>query len=217
MDCRTTERRKWIVENYNVVPVAHIRLLAGQTKRSDAGQTIVNEYYIFHAYEKESEKREIIQCGIGAARDFLQLLGHDGLSLYNPLHTNHDGGVGGGDANGGNRTKKIEEAWNPIAKQLYDAIMWIIIIIDANPETPIFEIREKVYMYKNRSPFDSQIKAVNTIIIKNLDGRTLTEEIERLKENNDIRDNMCQFDMLTDKLNNYVDKDGNHVEIQSFF
>ena len=42
MDCRSTERRQWIVDNYDVVPVAHIQLLAGQTKHSDAGQTIEN-------------------------------------------------------------------------------------------------------------------------------------------------------------------------------
>lgn len=32
MNCRTTERRKWIVNNYYVVPKAHIKLLANQQK-----------------------------------------------------------------------------------------------------------------------------------------------------------------------------------------
>lgn len=40
MECRSEERRQYIVDNYNVVPVAHIQLLNGQTKHSDAGQTI---------------------------------------------------------------------------------------------------------------------------------------------------------------------------------
>ena len=47
MECRSEERRQYIVDNYNVVPVAHIQLLNGQTKHSDAGQTIENDYYIF--------------------------------------------------------------------------------------------------------------------------------------------------------------------------
>ena len=47
MECRSTERRQWIVDNYNVVPIAHIQLLAGQTKHSDAGSMIENDYYIF--------------------------------------------------------------------------------------------------------------------------------------------------------------------------
>lgn len=65
MDCRSTERRQWIVNNYNLVPVAHIQLLAGQTKHSDAGATIENDYYIFEATNKVNETKEIIQCGMG--------------------------------------------------------------------------------------------------------------------------------------------------------
>lgn len=70
MECRSTERRQWIVNKYDVVPVAHIQLLANQTKHSDAGAMIENDYYIFYATDKASGKREIIQCGIGAARDY---------------------------------------------------------------------------------------------------------------------------------------------------
>ena len=71
MDCRGTETRQWIVNKYDVVPVAHIQLLAGQTKHSDAGATIENDYYIFHATNRETGAKEIIQCGMGAARDLI--------------------------------------------------------------------------------------------------------------------------------------------------
>ena len=74
MDCRSTERRQWIVANYDVTPVAHIQLLNGQTKHSDAGATIENDYYIFEAVNKVSNVKEIIQCGMGSAKDFLKLL-----------------------------------------------------------------------------------------------------------------------------------------------
>ena len=30
MDCRSTERRQWIIDNYNVVPDVHAQLLANQ-------------------------------------------------------------------------------------------------------------------------------------------------------------------------------------------
>lgn len=44
---------------------------------------------------KVSGKKEIIQCGMGASRDFLRLLNHEGLPLFNPFHGernegNHD-------------------------------------------------------------------------------------------------------------------------------
>lgn len=217
MDCRSTERRQWIVNNYNVVPVAHIQLLAGQIKRSDAGAVIENDYYIFNATNKVSGRREIIQCGMGAARDFLRLIEHDGLPLFNPLHGEGGAGGHGGGNPGGNGGRRPAGAWNPIAQQLFNAIMWIILIIDAEPDTPIFDIREKVYKYKDREPFASQVKAVNTIIGKNLGGKTLTEAIDELRENNNVRDNMCQFDRLVDIINNYTDRAGNRVELEVNF
>ena len=217
MDCRSTERRQWIIDNYNVVPDVHAQLLANQTKYSDAGSIIKNEYYIFRATNKVSGENEVIQCGMGAARDFLRLIEHEGLPLFNPLH-----GEGGADGHvegnpGGNGGRRPTEVWNPIAQQLFNAIMWIILIIDAKPDTPIFDIREKVYRFKDREPFNSQVKAVNTIIGKNLGGRTLTEAIDELRVNNNVRDNMCQFDRLVDIINNYTDRDGNRVELEVNF
>lgn len=225
MDCRSEERRKQIVENYDVVPKAHIKLLAGQIKESDAGGIIKNDYYIFEAAHMEDGNSEIILCGMGAARDFLKLLKHKGLPIFNPLHG--EGGYAGGDPQGeeevedngnddpqrgdGGRGERNPE-WNPIARQLYNACMWVIIIIDAKAGTPIFKIQEKVYNFRNRVPFESQIKGVNTIIRKNMQGRTLTEEIDRLRGNNDIRNELCQFDMLVDMINNLTDESGNHIK-----
>lgn len=188
-----------------------------QRKRKNVIIKEENDYYIFYATNKVSGRREIIQCGMGAAKDFLRLIGHEGLSLFNPLHG--EGGVGGhGGVNiGGNGGRRLAEVWNPIAQQLFNAIMWIILIIDAKPDTPIFDIREKVYRFKDRVPFASQVKAVNTIIGKNLGGRTLTEAIEELRANNNVRDNMCQFDMLVEIIENYTDKDGNRMELEVNF
>lgn len=218
MECRSTERRQWIVENYNVVPVAHIQLLAGQTKRSDAGAIIENDYYIFEAVNRGSGAKEIIQCGMGAAGDFLRLLNHDGLPLFNPLH-GEGGGQGGnpGGNLGGNGGRREAEEWNPTVKQLYNAIMWVILIIEAKPNTKIFELRKTVYRLKDKAPYDTQVKGVNTIIERTLGGKTLTEVIEELREKNSVRDEMCRFDMLVDIINNYRDKDGNHLDLRSYF
>ena len=59
MDCRSTAKRRWIIENYNVIPVAHIQLLAGQTKHSDAGKIINNDYYIFEAINNLRAKNNV--------------------------------------------------------------------------------------------------------------------------------------------------------------
>ena len=65
--------------------------------------------------------------------------------------------------------------------------------------------------------FPSQVKAVNTIIGKNIVGKTLTEAIDELRHDNDIRDGMCDFDKLIDIVGNYKDKEGNPVVIGSKF
>lgn len=98
-----------------------------------------------------------------------------------------------------------------------NAIMWTILIIDAKPDTTIFKIREKVYRFKDREPFPSLVKSVNTIIGKNLGGKTLTEAINELKLYNNVRDDMCQFNKLVDIINNYTDKSGNRVEVKVNF
>lgn len=176
MECRSEKRRQYIVDNYNVVPIAHIQLLNGQTKHSDAGQTIENDYYIFEAENKISGRKDIIQCGMTAAKDFLKKMNHEGLPLFNPLHGETGAGKNGNTTSGNNGPKASE--WNPVARQLYNAIMWVIVIIDAKPNTAIYEVKEKVWKYKNYEPFPSQVKAVNTIIGKNMVGKTLTEAID---------------------------------------
>lgn len=213
MECRSEERRQYIVNNYNVVPVAHIQLLNGQTKHSDAGRTIENDYYIFEATSKIDGKQERIQCGMTAARDFLKKINHEGLPLFNPLHGETE--KKGGKPSGGNEIKAVK--WNPVAKQLYNAITWTIIIIDAKPSTTIYGVRKKVWKYKRYEPFPSQVKAVNTIIGKKIRGKTLTQAIDELRYNNDIRNEMCNFDKLIDIINNYTDKNGNKVELEVNF
>ena len=150
----------------------------------------------------------------------MKMFGREGLLLFNPLH-----GEGGTTATTGKSSKgstsgdKKEDTvvGNSVAKQLYNAIMWLIIIIDAEPDTPIFDIRGKVYKFRDRPRFQSNVKAVNTIIGKNLGGKTITEKIDELRVDNDVRDNMCQFDLLVEVINNYTDKDGNHIEIEPLF
>lgn len=139
MECRSEKKRQDIVDNYYVSPIAHIQLLSGQRKHSDAGQTITNDYYIFEAISKKGGEKEIIQCGMGAAKDFLKKINHKGLPLFNPLHyamEKEKKNQNTYDSNG-NGDKILK--WNGVAKQLYNAIMWVIIIIDAKPNTPIYE------------------------------------------------------------------------------
>ena len=139
MDCRGERKRAEIVRRYNVVPVAHIQLLNGQTIHSDAKAEITNDYYIFTVSDRETGRViDTIQCGMGAATDFLTRIGHDGLPIFNPLHGANDGGAGG-DPHGGGAAGPID---NDIllARQLYNACMWIFVLRKVHPGTAIFNL-----------------------------------------------------------------------------
>lgn len=45
--CRGNERRRLLVREYKIEPVAHLKLINGQKKRSAAEDTITDQYYIF--------------------------------------------------------------------------------------------------------------------------------------------------------------------------
>ncbi len=211
MNCRGNETRQRIVRDYEVQPKAHIKLLANQQKHSDAGATIEDEYYVFSAKRKTDGKKEVIQCGMAVARDFLELINHKGLPLFNPL-------VGEPYVNNrqeyDNRgSEKLQpEKWNETAKQLYNAIMWLIILWNAKPDTPLFDFKDEVCKYKNLEPFDNRIKRVNTTIKNGGKEKTLTEMINGYRMDNDIRDEICNFDILKNKICDMKDQQGNTIE-----
>lgn len=200
MDCRGSGKRKLIVATYSVKPEAHLRLLDGTQKMSDAGREIKNEYYIFKA--EYDGTCEFIECGMTAARHFLGLLHHKGLPIFNPLcGSGSSGGTGGVSSSTG--PKFHEES-----QQLYNAIMWVITLLSAKPSTPIFDIKQKIEIFGYKAPFDSEIKGVNKII-KGSFGTTLTEKINEKRTKNKIRDELCKFDLLEARLNT--------LHIESYF
>lgn len=211
MNCRTPERRREIVRDYIVTPEAHIQLLAGQTKCSDAGGIIENDYYLFDVKGRNNNFRDVIQCGRAAGRDFLELLNHPEVPLFNPLHVENGHGGGGGQVAG------ERDRWHPMAEQLYNAIMWTITVIEAQPGDPIFDRRAEAMKYKHCAPYASRIRAVNTTIRKCLHGSTLTERINEMRPDNNLRDELCQFNLLVEALANERDRDGNLLNTQSYF
>ena len=217
MDCRGGQRRREIVRDYDIVPVAHVKLLKGQTKQSDAGPKIDDQYYVFKATNKnKSDDVQIIQCGMGAARDFLSLTNRKSLPLFNPLVMPANHVVNNNQPNTRNSSKSIK--WDPTAEQLHNAIMWIIIVWNTSPRpnSPLFKIKSELERYPSRKPFDSKIKAVNTMIQNGNHGSTLTNSINRLKNSNNIRQTVCDFNLLTKRLHNLKDKNGK-PSIKSWF
>ncbi len=193
MNCRGERRRQQIVNNYYVKPIAHLRLLNGQTKRSDAEANLSDTYYIFECKLKSNVNNiETIICGSGAGKHFLQLLSQESPALFDPLKSHE---VGGSGAGGGDT---IEDKWDSTAKQLYNAIQWLIICWDIIPRGPMIAIKEEVVRLHNQKPTFSQIKAINTILSKDHRKRKLTEMINEFSKTNEIK--RYEFDLLTQEI-----------------
>ena len=159
---------------------------------------------------KVTGKKEIIQCGLGAARDFLRILGIPGLPIFNPLkkESNNETVLKEKEKESkGNHSDK----WNATARQLYNGIMWLIIAWDARPNTPLFEFKEDILKYKNYDPFDWKIKRVNTVIKNGGKEKTLTEIVGDFQKRNQIKDNMCDFTLLKDRMTKILDEKGNRI------
>lgn len=170
-DCRGKKTREQLVHDFEIVPLAHVRLLNGQTKESCAGPD-VGEYYVF-SYRSRANGKDVgnFVCGITAANDFINLIQRKNpavnrLPLFDPL-----AGLGQvGNANnasraGAGRGAQQVSNWNPIAKELYDAIgmiciMWNLNNVSGALKSVLFKLVENPMQI----PDDSDIRSINTII-----------------------------------------------------
>ncbi|ODO58938.1 hypothetical protein A5N56_09105 [Streptococcus pneumoniae] len=90
--------------------------------------------------------------------------------------------------------------------------MWLIILWNAKPDTPLFNFKDEVIKYKTYKPFESSIKRVNTTIKNGSKGKTLTEMINGYRADNDIRDEICNFNILKNKIRDMKNQQGNTME-----
>lgn len=200
MNCRGPKERKRIVANYDVEPVAHIKLLNGQVIHSDAGGDITDRYFLFRCTENRTGRVKQICCGTPTAMDFSKLTGKGLPSIFNPLRvTGSDGGDGGGGKSG------VKPPWNPVRKQLYDATMLIIVAWNAKLDSVLYSIKEELEKDPEIEPCMGKIKSINTILRKG--NTTMRQTLNRLGQKNDMKE--YSFDLLIKKLE--------EVKVQQYF
>ncbi|WCE32087.1 hypothetical protein [Vibrio sp. SCSIO 43137] len=191
MKCRGTESRTRIVENYNIRPVAHVKLLNGQVKMSCTRDTLSDSYYCFdYVSRTDPSDKGTFYCGSHAASHFLKLAHLAPLPLFNPLVSNGKGGGGNGDT--------PLARWDPLAKQLNNAINMLVVCWNIVPGGPLAEIQSKLIQYPRSTPFLPKLKAVNTIIGSDKSGRTLQDMIEGLRKENNVRN--FTFQLINEEL-----------------
>ena len=207
MNCRGERKRAYIVNNYYIEPIAHLKLLNGRTIHSDAGGDITDSYFIFRCVDKRNKDIiKLIQCGRPTAQDFCQKIGKNLPPIFNPLAENYqiqenreffyhnDNGI-------------INAKWNPVRKQLYNAVMLIISAWQATPNTPLFNIKIKLEENIEEEPKLSLVKSVNTILCHA--NTTLSDIIESLSRNNNLRDfsfNLLIRILTENKIEQYFSK-----------
>ncbi|WP_143243671.1 hypothetical protein [Alcaligenes faecalis] len=172
-------------------PVAHVQLLAGQAKLSCTGDALTDTYYCFSYKSRSDVANGTFLCGEHAAKDFLQLIKHPGLPLFNPLRS-----LGGGGASGttGSMSHSTQMGWNSTAKQLHDAIHLLIVCWASAPGPALADIKRKLEEFSRQPPLFRQIKAVNTILGKDVKGRSLSQMVSEIAKNNSIK--TYDFSML---------------------
>lgn len=181
--CRGKDTRHEIVKNYELYPVAHVQLLAGQVKTSCTGNALTDTYYCFSYKSRNSEdKGGTVLCGEHAAKDFLKLIKHPGLPLFNPLRT-----LSSGDASTSGAPQCSQIKWDPTAKQLHDAIHLLIVCWSSPPGPVLGDIKSKLEEFSSKTPFVRQVKAINTILGKDVKGRTLKQMVSDIAKSNSIK------------------------------
>jgi hypothetical protein len=155
LNCRSTHVRIDIVSNYNLQLIAHAKLL-------DAVDTIADLYYEFLCTSKfNSSEQYLITCGSGDGRELIKLANITSVPpAFNPFIEENNGGNGRGGSNDNPTSKSL---WDPVAKELYNAIMWLICLYDIDPPNgPLLEIKANLENWLNSKPFSSKIKSINT-------------------------------------------------------
>ena len=174
-NCRGKERRRLLVREYKIEPVAHLKLINGQKKRSAAEDTITDQYYIFSYSSLKTGEKGTFICGTHVAKDFLFLLGKKPLPLFNPLHEDISQFNSKPHSPQSLSSSIQHEKWDPLAKECYNAIHLIIMAWNLSPDGAIWDILKDILKYYDREPFFFKIKSINTIVSNDFNHRTLTE------------------------------------------
>lgn len=204
LDCYGEKNRESIVDEYNLELLIYAKLLNGKIKHSDARDKLTDKYYEFLCTHKENENiQKIITCGSGAGEHLIKLAKLKKTKIFNPLVGQGNGAHGGG----GNGSDTSKRTWNPLAKELYNAIRWLICCWDIIPYGKLLDIKKALEDYYYNEPFPSKIIYVNNVLSKDKRGRALTEMINEFRNDNNIRE--YNFNLINAKLE--------ELNISSFF
>ncbi|MEB6838113.1 hypothetical protein M1261_13395, partial [Staphylococcus simulans] len=77
--------------------------------------------------------------------------------------------------------------WHPLAKELSESIDLLITCRNLSIDRVLAKIKVEVDKYYYAKPFESKVKAVNTIIGRLSPNKTLEEQVSLLSEHNNMK------------------------------
>lgn len=176
MKCRGQQNRKNIIAQYDLKPIAYLKLLNGQQKKSCTGDILTDNYYLFTYKSKNGHIEGSFFCGSHAAAHFLELLGLSPLPLFNPLSGNS------GTTNQGGKSTHQISTWHPTTKELLNAINLLIICWNTTIKGFLGKIKMDLENNPSKAPTLSDIKRVNTVLSRDSKNRTLQQMLLDLKK-----------------------------------
>lgn len=183
MNCKGHNKRIEIVSNYDLVPVNHYKLLNGQEKRSSTGYLLSDRYYLFK-YKSKTDKNDSgsFLCGYVAGENFLKLLNHPPIRLFNPLSSVESKNIEKNKNRISAASSEDKKEWDPLNKELYQAVNLLCMFWDVQPYGLFLDM---ILYLRNNPDKRTQKWAVlkfNEILGKDSFGRTLEEMIIEFKE-----------------------------------
>lgn len=188
LDCRGKRNRKSIVQNYDIEPVSNIKLLKGQSDKSDAGYPLIDHYYVFSYKKKGSDDPlQTLICGSHVAKHFSELIDKKLPSLFNPLIM--ETVVNNGNLSEG-LSGEVKDKTHPETKLLCNAIDLLIACWGTRIYGPLLDIRVKKRIYNYRPPSFHDVNFLNTYVLaKDSQKRSLQDMVQELRKNgNKIRE-----------------------------
>lgn len=176
--CRGKEKKQALINQYELKPIAHLALLNNQRKQGCCGK-VTDRYYAFKATNRSTNEVKSFYVGYDCAEQLLELIGHEKLSLFNPLQSTsiNIGGIRG-------KNTSSHPLIAPLNIEMSNAINLLCITWEQPPQSTLLSYLEYIRHNPSRPTKDFAVIGFNNILGKDRRRRTLSQMLEELRKDN---------------------------------
>ncbi len=207
-NCRGNETKQKLVDDYDIVPLSFLKLLPNQEKQGCCG-VLKDKYYVFEYQNKQNiHEKGSFFVGYDCGEQFLNLLNIDKskYKLFNPLSSMQSSLSLRSDRS--SATTQRDE----LNQEVYNAINLICIAWNQPPKYGIQNILNFVRNPNNGRTHDWAIKEVNKLVSNDYHNRTLTQIVQELSVQYNIRN--FSFELMNDVIESLKENEDieNYIE-----